>query len=89
MNDFTRQVTTTMSVSGVMFAQTVPVSGKNRAPVKVGHPLQMVALDIVDPFPESKTVISDYFTRLVEANTIPNREAATVARVLTNEIFFH
>ena len=70
---------------------------RNRAPlqsVKVGYPLQMVAVDIVGPFTESKTgnlyilVIGDYFTRLMEAYAIPKQEATTVARVLTNEFFF-
>ena len=54
----------------------------------------MVAVDIVGPFPESKTgnsyilVIGDNLTCLMEAYTIPNQEPTTVARVLTNEFFF-
>ena len=30
-------------------------------------------------------VVTDYFTRWVEAYSLPNQEAATVARVLVNE----
>ena len=64
LNDFTGQVTTTISVSGVNFAQTVPVSrrhlGRTEHLSKVSKPdplppLQIVAVDIVRPFPESKT----------------------------------
>ena len=45
---------------------------KNRSPlqsIKVGSPMQMVAVDIVGPFPESRLgnsyilIIGDYFTR--------------------------
>ena len=61
--------------------------------VKTGYPLQMVAMDIVGPFPESANgnsyilVISDYFTRWTEAYAIPNQEATTIAQKLTNEFF--
>ena len=54
----------------------------------------MVAVDIVGPFPESRLgnsyilVIGDYFTRWMEAFPISNQEATTVARVLTNEVFY-
>jgi len=54
----------------------------------------MVAMDILGPFPESPTgnryilVVADYFTRWSEAYPIPNQEAATVARKLTDEFFF-
>ena len=78
-------------------AATKTPTPKNRAPlqsVKVGSPLQTVAVDIMGPFPESKSgnsyilVVGDYFTRWMEAYPIPNQEATTVARVLTNEFFF-
>ena len=70
---------------------------KARAPltsIKTGYPLQMVAMDILGPFPESPTgnkyilVVADYFTRWSEAYPIPNQEATTVARKLTDEFFF-
>ena len=62
-------------------------------PVKAGYPLQIVATDILGPLPKSKNgnvyvlVASDYFTRWAEAYAIPNQEAETVAKKLTNEMF--
>ena len=70
---------------------------KNRAllqSIKVGSPLQVVAVDIVGPLPESDNgnayilVVGDYFTRWMEAYPIPNQEAVTFANVITNEFFF-
>ena len=67
------------------------------APLKsvvTGYPLQLVAMDILGPFPESPAgnthilVVADYFTRWAEAYAIPNQEATTVARKLTDEFFF-
>ena len=69
---------------------------KNQAalqPIKVGYPLQIVATDILGPLPKSKNgnmyvlVVSDYLTRWAEAYAIPNQEAETVAKKLTNEMF--
>ena len=69
---------------------------KNRAPLQIvpaGTPMQVVAVDILGPLPESTAgnryilVASDYFTRWVEAYAIPNQEAVTVARKLTDEFF--
>ena len=60
----------------------------------MGYPLQMVAMDIMGPFPISSQgnryllVVSDYFTRWVQAFGIPDQLATTVAHRLTNEIFF-
>ena len=51
-------------------------------------------MDILGPFPESQEgnkyilVVSDYFTRWVEAYAIKNQEAVTVADKLVNEFFF-
>jgi transposase InsO family protein len=59
-----------------------------------GYPLQMVAMDIVGPFPESLAgntfvlVVADYFTRWTEAYPIPNQEATTVAKKLVDQFFF-
>ena len=69
---------------------------KGRAPlqpVMVGYPLQLVAVDILGPLPDTPRgnryllVVADYFTRWTEAYPIPNQEAITVARVLTTEFF--
>ena len=72
-------------------------SPKARAPLKpilVGHPMQLVAVDLMGPFPCSQNgncyilVASDYFTKWCEAYAIPNIEAITVAKSLTREMFF-
>ena len=69
---------------------------KRRAPLQkilTGYPMQMVATDIMGPFPTSANgnkyilVASDYFTRWVEAYAIPNQEALTVARKLIDHMF--
>ena len=69
---------------------------KARAPltnIKAGYPQQLLAMDIVGPFPESEKgnhyilVVSDYFTRWAEVYAIPNQEARTVAQKLTDEFF--
>ena len=55
--------------------------------------MQLVAVDILGPLPESENgnsyilVAGDYFTRWMEAYPIPNQEATTVARKLTEEMF--
>jgi len=60
--------------------------------IQSGYPMQIMAMDIMGPFPETKwgncyvLVISDYFTRWVEAFGIPNQEATTVARKLVDEV---
>ncbi len=59
--------------------------------VPVGAPLDRVALDIVGPLPETENgnnyivVISDYFTKWVEAHALPDQTAITVADKLVNE----
>ena len=61
--------------------------------IETGYPMQLVAMDIISPFPESSAgntyilVVADYFTRWTEAYPIPNQEATTVANKLT-EFFF-
>ena len=61
--------------------------------VKSGYPMQIIAMDIMGPFPKSRNgnkyilVVSDYFTRWVEAYAIPNQEATTVAVKLIDSMF--
>ena len=95
--DFIGQATTMMSVIGVNDVQSVqPLKHPllKTESLKVGNPMQMAAIDIMGPFPESESgnsyivVVGDYFTRWMEAYPISNQEAKTVARVLTNEFFF-
>ena len=60
----------------------------------MGYPLQLVAVDIMGPLPETSNgnkyilVAEDYFTRWLEAWPIPNQETKTVAEKLLNEMFF-
>lgn len=69
---------------------------KARAPLQTiaaGHPIQVIAVDITGPFPESEAgncyvlVVGDYFTRWMECFAIPDQEAETVARKLVDEGF--
>ena len=69
---------------------------KNCAPlqtVTTGSPMQVIAIDIMGPLPESThknsyiVVIADYFTKWVEALPIHNQEALTVAKKLGDEVF--
>ncbi|KAL5515000.1 hypothetical protein EMCRGX_G000106 [Ephydatia muelleri] len=77
----------------VIVKSPVPKNQAALQPVKAGYPLQIVATDILGPLPKSKNgnmyvlVASDYFTRWAEAYAIPNQEAETVAKKLTNEMF--
>ena len=62
--------------------------------ITTGYPMQLVAMDIVGPLPESPAgnmyvlVVADYFTKWTEAYPIPNQEATTVASKLVDEFFF-
>ena len=50
-----------------------------------------MGLDILGPLPESSLgnkyilVVSDYFTKWIEAYPMPNQETVTIANVLVNE----
>ena len=70
---------------------------KKRAPLQpivVGYLMQMVAVDIVGPLPQSTSgnsyllVVEDYCTKWLEVWAIPNQEAKTVAKKLFDEMFF-
>ena len=58
-----------------------------------GYPLQMVAMDIVRPFPELLAgntfvlVVADYIARWTEAYPLPNQETTTVAKKLVDQFF--
>ena len=63
-------------------------NANNRAlmqPWQAGYPLQIVAVVITRPFPESETgnnyilVVVDYFTKWMEAYAIPDQGATSVA----------
>ena len=78
-------------------AQRKTPAPKNKAKltsIHPGYPLQLVAMDILGPLPESPhknscvLVVSDYFTRWTEAYALPNQEAETVAHKLVDEFFF-
>lgn len=55
--------------------------------------MQIVAIDTMGPLPETEAsnsyilVAGDYYTRWMEAYSIPNQEAVTVAQKLVNELF--
>ena len=77
-------------------AQRKSPAPRNKAKLQtvcIGYPMQMVSTDILGPFPVSDNgnsyilVATDYFTRWAEAYPIPDQEAATVARKLTDEMF--
>ncbi len=70
-----------------------PKQCANLHTIGAGYPMQVVAVDILGPLPESPSgnkyilVAVDYFTRWAEAYGIPNQEAVTVANKLVNEMF--
>ena len=60
-------------------------------PSVVSRPFERVALDILGPLPETPQknkyilVVGDYFSKWTEAFPLPNQEAGTIAKVLTEE----
>ena len=69
---------------------------KNCAPlhtVSAGSPMQIIAVDIMGPLPESwrknsyVLVMADYFTKWIEVFAICDQEAGTVAQKLVDEVF--
>ena len=75
-------------------AETKSPTPSARAPLSpsvVGYPMERIALDLFGPLPVTERgnkyilVISDYFTRWVEAYPLPNQEAPVVAKLLVNE----
>ena len=59
--------------------------------ITVGSPMELVAMDILGPLPETAAgnsyvlVVGDYFTKWMEVYPIPNQDAITVANKLVNE----
>ena len=67
-----------------------------RAPMQVsrsGYPMERIAVDILGELPVTERenkyvlVISDYFTKWTESFPMKNMEAATVARIMVEEVF--
>ena len=62
--------------------------------VQIGSPMELIAIDILGPLPETTAgnsyvlVVDDYFTKWMEAYPIPNQDAITVANKLVNEFIF-
>ena len=59
--------------------------------VKVGAPMERIAVDLMGPLNETERrnryilVVSDYFSKWVEAYPVPNQEATTVADKIASE----
>ena len=71
-----------------------PPATKPRAELmqfRPGEPMQIVAMDILGPLPESTEgncyilVIGEYFTKWVEAFAIPDQQTETIARCLVDQ----
>ena len=62
--------------------------------MKTRYPLEIIAMDIVGPLLPSKSgikyvlVVSDYFTRWVEAFGVPIQETMTVANCIVDSVFY-
>ena len=61
--------------------------------MKSREPFERLHIDITGPHPRSRRgnvyilTVSDAFSRWVEAFPLPNHEASTIARVLTEQVF--
>ena len=58
--------------------------------MKTGYFLEVIAMDIVGPLQSGNMyifVVSDYFTRWVEAFSIPSQDAVTVANCIFDSVF--
>ena len=61
--------------------------------ITAGYPTQVIAIDLMRPLTESKSencyvlVVGNYFSQWMEAISVPNQEASTIAEKLANEVF--
>jgi len=94
--DSTGLVTLKMFASGASNTMRKTPAPKQRAHltnVLPGYPLQLIAMDLLGPLPESSQknsyvlVVSDYFTGWKEAYALLNQEAGTVVKRLVDEFF--
>ena len=83
------------------YIRKCPVCCANRHPQKrlraalkdyrVGHPLDRIGVDVLGPLPTTSRrncyilVVTDYFTRWVEAYPMPDQQAGTTATKLVYE----
>lgn len=76
-------------------ARGKPGPGLGRAPLQqaaVGSPFDRIGVDIMGPYPVTKDgneyiiVLSDYFTKWVDAFSVVNHTALTVADTLVTEV---
>ena len=71
---------------------TTPVVTAPMQSIKVGHPMELWAMYIVGPLPVTVQgnqyilVMSDHYTKWVEAAPIPNQRAETVAQEFVKEV---
>ena len=72
-----------------------PPLKRPRAPLQqylVGNPMERIADDILGPLPKTRqgksfvVVLGDYFTKWMEAFSIPNQETQTVTRVVVEQL---
>ena len=88
VKDWCRKCTTCASANGPQKRRVAPMRQYN-----VGAPFERIAIDVAGPFPTTDggnkyiLVAMDYFSKWAEAYALPNQEAATVAEVLTKEMF--
>ena len=85
------------------WCQTCKICAKRKSPapgrqapmqtITAGYPIQVMAVDLLGPLPESKNgnryvlVVGVYFSRWMEALPVSNQEASTVAEKLVDEVF--